>query len=113
MTQLQETENRTSPAATTWAAEFLLRPGESCEILGQWMSSNEVQENKRTQVITCSFPFLWCASGVWVLKRRVVPKQCSRCRDDGVWVPRGATGACNASGGVYGASGAPGACVVH
>ena len=25
MTQLQETENRTSPAATTWAAEFLLQ----------------------------------------------------------------------------------------
>ena len=35
MTQLQETENRTSPAATTWAAEFLLRPGESREILGR------------------------------------------------------------------------------
>ena len=37
MTQLQEAENRTSPAATTWAAEFLLRPEESREILGQWM----------------------------------------------------------------------------
>ena len=59
MTQLQETENRTSPAATTWAAEFLLRPGESREILGRWMSSNAIHENKKrraTQVITGSFP---------------------------------------------------------
>ena len=59
MTQLQETENRTSPAATTWVAEFLLRPGESREILGRWMSSNAIHENKKrraTQVITGSFP---------------------------------------------------------
>ena len=47
MTQLQESEDRTSPAATTWDAEFLLRPGESREILGQWMSSNAIHENKK------------------------------------------------------------------
>ena len=35
MTHLQEEENRTSPAATTWAAEFLLRQGESRDVLGQ------------------------------------------------------------------------------
>ncbi len=31
--QLQEAENWNKPAATTWAAEFLLREGESRECL--------------------------------------------------------------------------------
>jgi hypothetical protein len=34
MLQLQEAEDRKPPAATTWAAEFLLRVGESKECLG-------------------------------------------------------------------------------
>lgn len=34
MLQLQEAEYWKKPATTTWAAEFLLREGESREILG-------------------------------------------------------------------------------
>ena len=34
MLQLQEIEDRKTPAATTWAAEFLLRAGESRKFLG-------------------------------------------------------------------------------
>ncbi len=55
MLQLQEAENWNKPAATTWAAEFLLREGESRECLGSWINSNAVHEaNKRRakQVIT-------------------------------------------------------------
>ena len=37
MLQLQEAENWNKPAATTWAAEFLLREGESRECLGSWI----------------------------------------------------------------------------
>ena len=59
MTQLQEAEDRTSPAATTWAAEFLLRPGESRETLGQWMSSNAIHENKKGLHLLYSFITLW------------------------------------------------------
>ena len=59
MTQLQEVENWSKPAATTWAAEFLLREGESRECLGSWINSSAVNEAKKRrakQVITCSFP---------------------------------------------------------
>ena len=59
MTQLQEVENWSKPAATTWAAEFLLREGESRECLGSWINSSAVHEAKKRrakQVITCSFP---------------------------------------------------------
>jgi hypothetical protein len=59
MLQLQEVEDRKIPAVTTWAAEFLLRGGESREFLGLWITSGVVHEAKRrraTQVITCSFP---------------------------------------------------------
>ena len=59
MLQLQETEDRKPPAATTWAAEFLIRAGESGEFLGLWINSGAIHEAKRrraTQVITCSFP---------------------------------------------------------
>jgi hypothetical protein len=52
-------ERPTKPAATTWAAEFLLREGESRECLGSWIHSNAVHEAKKRrakQVITCSFP---------------------------------------------------------
>ena len=59
MLQLQEAENWNKPAATTWAAEFLLREGESRECLGSWINSNAVNEAKKRrakQVITCSFP---------------------------------------------------------
>jgi len=79
MTQLQEAENRTSPAATTWAAEFLLRPGESREILGQWMSSSAIHENKQrraTQIITGSFP---CGKWLHKLYSHVSPF-CELCR---------------------------------
>ena len=34
MLQLQEVEDKKTPAATTWAAEFLLREGESRKFLG-------------------------------------------------------------------------------
>jgi hypothetical protein len=59
MLQLQEAENWNKPAATTWAAEFLLREGESRKCLGSWINSNAVNEAKKRrakQVITCSFP---------------------------------------------------------
>ena len=47
MLQLQEDENWTKPTATTWAAEFLLRGGESREILGSWIRSGKVPEAKK------------------------------------------------------------------
>jgi hypothetical protein len=59
MLQLQEAENWNKPAATTWAAEFLLWEGESRECLGSLINSSAVNEAKRRrakQVITCSFP---------------------------------------------------------
>jgi hypothetical protein len=59
MLQLQEVEDRKTPAATTWAAEFLLRKGESREFLGLWITSGAIHEAKKrraTQIITCSFP---------------------------------------------------------
>ena len=40
MLQLQEADNWEKPAATTWAAEFLLRDGESREFLGLWINSS-------------------------------------------------------------------------
>ncbi len=58
MLQLQEAEYRNKPAAT-WAAEFLLREGESRECLGSWINSSAVHEAEKRrakQVITCSFP---------------------------------------------------------
>jgi hypothetical protein len=39
MLQLQEVEDRKTPAATTWAAECLLREEESREFLGFWITS--------------------------------------------------------------------------
>jgi hypothetical protein len=47
MLQLQEVEDRKTPAATTWAAEFLLRKGESREVLGLWITSGAIHEAKR------------------------------------------------------------------
>ena len=47
MLQLQEVEDRKPPAATTWAAEFLLREGESREFLGLWITSGAIHEAKR------------------------------------------------------------------
>jgi hypothetical protein len=64
--QLQEAENWNKQAATTWAAEFLLREGESREYLGSWMNSNAVNEAKKRrgkQVITCS-----CPCGKWLYR---------------------------------------------
>ena len=45
--QLQEAENWNKPADTTWAAEFLLREGESRECLGSWINSSAVHEAKK------------------------------------------------------------------
>jgi hypothetical protein len=45
MLQLQEVGERKSPAATTWAAEFLLRAGESREFLGLWINSGAFHED--------------------------------------------------------------------
>jgi hypothetical protein len=42
MLQLQETDSWKKPATTTWAAEFLLREGESREFLGSWLHSSTV-----------------------------------------------------------------------
>jgi hypothetical protein len=45
--QLQEAEDRKTPAATTWAAEFLLRAGKSKEFLGLWINSGAIHEAKK------------------------------------------------------------------
>jgi len=39
MRQLQETENRQTPGATTWEVDFLIREGESREFLDLWFAS--------------------------------------------------------------------------
>jgi hypothetical protein len=44
---LQEDENWSKPTTTTWAAEFLLREGESREFLGSWIRSGAVHEAKK------------------------------------------------------------------
>jgi hypothetical protein len=79
MLQLQEDENWSKPTATTWAAEFLLRGGESREILGAWIRSGKGPEAKKRrvkQVITCSFP---CGQWLHRIGARASPK-CELCR---------------------------------
>jgi hypothetical protein len=72
-------DNWEKPAATTWAAEFLLREGESREFLGSWINSNAVHEAKKRrakQVISCSFP---CGKWLHMIKARASP-QCELCK---------------------------------
>ena len=79
MLQLQVTENWNKAAATTWAAEFLLREGESRECLGSWINSSAVNEAKKRrakQVITCSFP---CGKWLHMIGVRKSPG-CELCR---------------------------------
>ena len=78
MLQLQETENRQSPGATTWAAEFLVSEGESREFLGLWFTSGAIHVAKKrraTQVIMCSFP---CGKWLHMIKARTSPS-CELC----------------------------------
>jgi hypothetical protein len=83
MLQLQEAENWnkpvTKPAATTWAAKFPLREGESRECLGSWINSNAVNEAKKRrakQAITCSFP---CGKRLYRIGVRTSPG-CELCK---------------------------------
>jgi len=79
MFQLQEADNWENPAATTWAAEFLLRDGESREFLGSWINSSAVQKAKKKQakqVITCSFP---CGKWSHMIGARASP-ECELCK---------------------------------
>jgi ribonuclease HI len=79
MRQLQETEDRQTPGATTWAADFLNREGKSRDFLGLWFASCAVHEAKKrraTQVITCSFP---CDKWLHMIKARGSPS-CELCR---------------------------------
>jgi ribonuclease HI len=79
MLQLQEDENWNKPTTTTWAAEFLLREGESRELLGSWIRSSAVPEAKKRrakQVITCSFP---CGQWLYKIGARANPR-CELCR---------------------------------
>jgi hypothetical protein len=79
MLQLQEAENWNKPAATTWAAEFLVWKGESRECLGSWINSSAVHEAKTRrakQVITCSFP---CGKWLYMIGVRKSPG-CELCR---------------------------------
>jgi hypothetical protein len=79
MLQLQEAENWTKLATTTWAAEFLLREGESRECLGSWINSSVVHEAKKRrakQVITCSFP---CWKWLHIIGARPSPG-CELCK---------------------------------
>ena len=82
MLQLQETEYRKAPAATTCATEFLLRVGQSGEFLGLWINSGAIHEAKRrraTQVITCSFA---CGKWLHMIGARASPR-CELCRREG------------------------------
>jgi hypothetical protein len=79
MRPLQEAENRQSPGATTWAADFLNIDGESSESLGLWFASGAVHEAKKrraTQVITCSFP---CGKWLHIFKAHASPS-CELCK---------------------------------
>jgi hypothetical protein len=79
MLQLQEADNWEKPAATTWAAEVLLREGESREFLGSWINSSAVHEAKKRrakQVITCSFP---CGKWLHMIGARASPG-CELCK---------------------------------
>jgi hypothetical protein len=50
MLGLQEAEDRKTPAATTWAAEVLLRAVESREFfLGSWIKSGAIHEAKKDE----------------------------------------------------------------
>ena len=79
MFQLQETDSWKKPATTTWAAEFLLREGESREFLGSWLHSSAVHEAKKRrtkQVISCSFP---CGKWLHMIGARTSPG-CELCK---------------------------------
>ncbi len=79
MLQLKEAENWNEPVATTWAAEFLLREGESRDCLGSWINSSAVHEAKKRrakQVITCSFP---CGKWLHMIGARASPG-CELCK---------------------------------
>ena len=79
MLQLQETDSWKKPATTTWAAEFLLREGESREFLGSWLHSSAVHEAKKRrtkQVISCSFP---CGKWLHMIGARTSPG-CELCK---------------------------------
>jgi hypothetical protein len=79
MLQLQEADNWKKPAATTWAAEVLLREGESREFLDSWINSSAVHEAKKRrakQVITCSFP---CGKWLHMIGARASPG-CELCK---------------------------------
>jgi ribonuclease HI len=79
MLQLQEADNWENPAATIWAAEFLLRDGESRKFLGSWINSSAVHEAKKRrakQVITCSFP---CGKWLHMIGARASPG-CELCK---------------------------------
>jgi hypothetical protein len=72
-------DNWGKPATTTWAAEFLLRDGESREFLGSWINSSAVHEAKKRrakQVITCSFP---CGKWLHMIGVRASP-ECELCK---------------------------------
>ena len=80
--QLQEADNWEKPAATTWAAEVLLREDESREFLGSWINSNNIHAAKRrrsTQVITGSFP---CERWLHMIGARA-SLRCKFCRREG------------------------------
>ena len=79
MLKLQEADNWKKPAATTWAAEFLLSEGEIREFLGSWINSSAVHEAKKRlskQGITCSFP---CGKWLHMIGARASPK-CELCK---------------------------------
>jgi hypothetical protein len=79
MLRFQGMDNWGKPAATTWAAEFLLRDCESLEFLGSWIDSSVVHEAKKRrakQVITGSFP---CGKWLHMIKDCASPG-CELCK---------------------------------
>ena len=76
-------------STTTWAAGFLLRNGQSREVLGKWLTNREVpwKRRRRTlQVITGTFP---CGKELHKIKMRPT-SECERCKK--AWMTAGKTG---------------------
>jgi hypothetical protein len=79
MLELQAAKNWNRPAATTWAAEFLLQEGESRECLGSWINSNAVNEAQKRRAKQVTFP---CGKWLYRISVRTSPG-CELCQREG------------------------------
>jgi hypothetical protein len=77
MLQLQEADNWKKPAATTWAAEFLLREGERISrFVDQLKCGTRGQEKTSQASFMCSFP---CGKWLHMIGARANPG-CELCK---------------------------------